>query len=242
MCGWAGRRTGLREGSEADTANKQEVDQDTPGLISPDDYRQFWADAANGLLRLGYGNIVGFHTLMTMQDSTDIQDIQYAGVSTGWGSDGDWVVCIPERCTGVHDAVTASLVGMEVCDGCGNGCGGMCNPRDCVGGATTVRARPGRLSALAAFSYENPFCMGLLYGRAGRLTAKNGGFRRGQCPNPTGDADAKYGFTGGGRVNPLNAEGDTMLFHLAACRRRQAQPGVRVPARARYERWDDEPA
>jgi hypothetical protein len=31
-----------------------------------------------------------------------------------------------------------------------------------------------------AFSYVNRFCMGLLYGRAGRLTAKNGGFRRGQ--------------------------------------------------------------
>jgi hypothetical protein len=27
-----------------------------------------------------------------------------------------------------------------------------------------------------AFSYENPFCMGLLYGRAGRLTAFFGGF------------------------------------------------------------------
>jgi hypothetical protein len=31
-----------------------------------------------------------------------------------------------------------------------------------------------------AFSYENPFCVGLLYGRAGRLTAENGGFRPGQ--------------------------------------------------------------
>jgi hypothetical protein len=44
----------------------------------------------------------------------------------------------------------------------------------------TVRAALGRLSALIAFSYENPFCMGLLYGRAGRLTAENGGFRPGQ--------------------------------------------------------------
>jgi hypothetical protein len=31
-----------------------------------------------------------------------------------------------------------------------------------------------------AFSYENPICMGLLYGRAGRLTAENGGFGPGQ--------------------------------------------------------------
>ena len=32
-----------------------------------------------------------------------------------------------------------------------------------------------------AFSYANPFCMGLLYGRAGCFTALFGGFRPGQC-------------------------------------------------------------
>ena len=32
----------------------------------------------------------------------------------------------------------------------------------------------------AVFFYENPFCMGLSYGRAGRLTALFGGFRPGQ--------------------------------------------------------------
>jgi hypothetical protein len=51
----------------------------------------------------------------------------------------------------------------------------------------TVRARLGRFSALSVpyrFSYENPFCTGLLYGRAGRFTTKNGGFRPGQaCPS-----------------------------------------------------------
>jgi hypothetical protein len=34
-----------------------------------------------------------------------------------------------------------------------------------------------RPSRSLAFSYENPFCMGLLYGRTGRLSAQNGGFR-----------------------------------------------------------------
>ena len=32
-----------------------------------------------------------------------------------------------------------------------------------------------------AFPYENYFCVGLLYGRTGRLTVENGGFRPGQC-------------------------------------------------------------
>ena len=39
---------------------------------------------------------------------------------------------------------------------------------------------PGGGEAPLAFPCVNRFCMGLLYGRAGRLNAKNGGFRRGQ--------------------------------------------------------------
>ena len=43
-------------------------------------------------------------------------------------------------------------------------------------GAERFSHGPGRLGAVKrrplVFSYENPFCTGLLYGRAGRLTAK----------------------------------------------------------------------
>ena len=41
-----------------------------------------------------------------------------------------------------------------------------------------VRAARGGKAPLA-FSYVNLFCMALLYGGAGRLTARNGGFRAG---------------------------------------------------------------
>ena len=44
----------------------------------------------------------------------------------------------------------------------------------------TVRAPPGRLSGLSVFSIESQFRTGLLYGRAGSLTALFGGFRPGQ--------------------------------------------------------------
>jgi hypothetical protein len=47
----------------------------------------------------------------------------------------------------------------------------------------TARARPGRLGASmasGAFPTVNRFYMALLHGRAGRLTAENGGFRPGQ--------------------------------------------------------------
>ena len=43
-----------------------------------------------------------------------------------------------------------------------------------------LSAPPGAFKRPLAFSYENPFCMGILYGRAGRLTVENGGFRPGQ--------------------------------------------------------------
>jgi hypothetical protein len=53
---------------------------------------------------------------------------------------------------------------------------GRAGPDDCPRPPGAVK-RPKRS---LAFSYGNPFCMGLLYGRAGRLTALFGGFRPGQ--------------------------------------------------------------
>ena len=96
-------------------------------------YRQFWASAANGLVRVGTGNIVGFHTFLTWQDPDVVLAVKYAAVSTGWGADGDWVVCIPERCSGFFDAVDAKLVGAEILD-CSSR---ICNPVDCPQGCPT---------------------------------------------------------------------------------------------------------
>jgi hypothetical protein len=54
-------------------------------------------------------------------------------------------------------------------------------PRTAGTGTWRPRSGPPRDGyAALAFPYENPFCMRLLYGRAGRLTAQNGGFRPGQ--------------------------------------------------------------
>ena len=64
-------------------------------------------DDANGLVRVGTGNIVGFHTFLTWQDPDVVLAFKCAAVSTGWGADGDWVVCTPEQCSGVFDAVEA---------------------------------------------------------------------------------------------------------------------------------------
>lgn len=70
--------------------------------------------AANGLIRLGSGNVVGKNTFLLWQDPNAVLDIQWAAVATGWGSDGDWIVCIPERCGGKLDAAAATLTGARV--------------------------------------------------------------------------------------------------------------------------------
>jgi hypothetical protein len=40
-----------------------------------------------------------------MQDADQVQDIQFAGVSTGWGSDGDWVCCRPHPSLPPHNSI-----------------------------------------------------------------------------------------------------------------------------------------
>lgn len=75
---------------------------------------------------------------MQWQDPNEALDVNFAAVATGWGSTGDWVVCIPERCTGFFDAVTATLVNMEILD-CNSR---LCNVNDCPGGCPAAVADP----------------------------------------------------------------------------------------------------
>ena len=102
LSGWGGTQSVIREAAQGE--NKASLD--TTGYINDVDYRQFWASAANGLIRLGSGNVVGKNTFLLWQDPDAVLDIQWAGVATGWGSDGDWIVCIPERCGGKIDSTT----------------------------------------------------------------------------------------------------------------------------------------
>jgi hypothetical protein len=70
------------------------------------------------------------------QDPDKILDIKYAAVATGWGSDGDWIVCVPERCNGFFAAENALL---SHSGAGGNGYNG--GPIICQGKDTT---RPGK--------------------------------------------------------------------------------------------------
>ena len=52
--------------------------------------------------------MLGFNVLLQWQDPDAILDLHYAAVATGWGSEGDWIVCLPESCMGYHDAMEAT--------------------------------------------------------------------------------------------------------------------------------------
>ena len=111
LSGWGGTQSVIREAAQGE--NHGVVD--TTGYLNPNDFRQFWASAANGLIRLGAGNIVGFNVITQWQDPNEILDVHRAAVATGWGNEGDWVVCIPEQCSGFFDATDAVLSGPVVC-------------------------------------------------------------------------------------------------------------------------------
>ena len=58
----------------------------------------------------------------------------HSGVATGWGNEGDWVVCIPEQCSGYFDAAEATLTGAIVCtDADTTGTTGRVNAGGCDG-------------------------------------------------------------------------------------------------------------
>ena len=61
----------------------------TPNILNPNEDRPFWADAKNGLIRLGSGIIVGNDIILKWQDNQPL-DPSYVGFMTRWGSSGIW--------------------------------------------------------------------------------------------------------------------------------------------------------
>eukprot|EP01052_Picozoa_sp_SAG31_P009327 SAG31_NODE_487_length_14980_cov_9.526376_20_plen_132_part_00 len=90
LSGWGGTQSVIREAAQGEN----HAVTSTTGYLDENDFRQFWASAANGFLQLGTGNIVGFHTFMSWVDPNAILDVNWAAVATGWGSEGDWVLAL----------------------------------------------------------------------------------------------------------------------------------------------------
>ena len=70
-----------------------EVIASTPNIVSPHEHRKFWADAKNGVVRVGAGSTIGSNLIMEWND-TKPHIVTYVGFRTGPGSSGTWNVCI----------------------------------------------------------------------------------------------------------------------------------------------------
>ena len=63
----------------------------TSGILDGNEYRPFWAQALNGWVRFGNGDIIGQNIVIQWQDPSPIIP-NYVGFTTGWGSSGDWII------------------------------------------------------------------------------------------------------------------------------------------------------
>ena len=68
------------------------VTKATANILNATEDRTFWADANNGVVRLGEGPIIGKKIVMSWTDEKPLNTI-YVGFSTGWGATGDWNAC-----------------------------------------------------------------------------------------------------------------------------------------------------
>ena len=77
-----------------------EIIEPSLGILSATEYRTFWIDTKNGLVRVGKGPIIGDNIVVTYTYSgDDILNPNYVGFRTGWGSGGaNWNVCLRGNC------------------------------------------------------------------------------------------------------------------------------------------------
>ena len=87
ISGWKNTRSAIRRCHQGPVMAKVR----TGGLLRGGKYTQLWADAKDGLVRLGRGKVVGKDVIMEWQDPQPL-DVQSMGLMTGWGACGKWRV------------------------------------------------------------------------------------------------------------------------------------------------------
>jgi hypothetical protein len=83
--GWANSQSVIRRGSQGSNKDLKA----TLNILKSNEDRPFWADAKDGLVRLGKGKVIGSDIVMKWQDNQPL-DPSYVGFMTGFGSTGIW--------------------------------------------------------------------------------------------------------------------------------------------------------
>ena len=87
--GWGNSKSVIRRKPVGTSYGDDTNFASTSGILDGNEYRPFWAQALNGLVRFGTGQIVGQNVVLQWQDPYPIIP-DSIGFMTGWGSSGDW--------------------------------------------------------------------------------------------------------------------------------------------------------
>ncbi|XP_076284165.1 uncharacterized protein LOC143210832 isoform X3 [Lasioglossum baleicum] len=131
--GWSNAKSVIRKNKTKPEAAEVE----TPGILSPDEFRGFWIRWGDGAISVGKE---GEPSAFLTYTDPDPFGIGYFGVCTGWGASGEWM--IEAICVGDHDRYTTSpsappppVQGLEAGQECWcDATGGMVPPAAVEGG------------------------------------------------------------------------------------------------------------
>ena len=87
--GWINTRSDIRTVLEDD--DKVVATNNEPNIVSCTEFRNFWVSWEYNLIRCGKGLLVGHLTFLDYNDSmSPAYEINYIGISTGFGATGTW--------------------------------------------------------------------------------------------------------------------------------------------------------
>ena len=89
--GWSNTQSVIRRKPLGTEQGSTKNSSSISGILDGNEYRPFWAQALNGMVRFGTGHIIGQNVIVQWQDPSPIIP-NYVGFMTGWGSSGDWIV------------------------------------------------------------------------------------------------------------------------------------------------------
>ena len=89
--GWANTASVIRRKLLGTYDGDAKNSASTSGIVDGNEYRPFWAQSLNGMVRFGTGHIIGQNVIVQWQDPSPMIP-NYVGFMTGWGSCGDWIV------------------------------------------------------------------------------------------------------------------------------------------------------
>lgn len=92
--GWGNTKSVIRR--EVAPGVDGDISVSTPDILSCDEARKFWVGWTSSQLSVGYSNVPFKAVFMSLEDDK-LHPISGIGLSTGFGSIGDWMITVEDR-------------------------------------------------------------------------------------------------------------------------------------------------